>query len=54
MLMLELKSGKGRMSKEQVEFHLQAMTLKHTIHEVRSFKRFLEIAEEGERNGPKT
>jgi len=41
---LECKAAKGVMRKDQKEMKLQAMALGHEIYEVRSFKRFLEIA----------
>jgi len=43
VLWVELKSSKGRLSIEQKAMRLQFMHLGHEIHEVRSFKRFLEI-----------
>ena len=43
MLFIELKGGKGRKSKEQKEQALVFHHLKNTIHEIRSFKRFLQI-----------
>lgn len=43
VVFIELKAGKGRLSDEQKALHAQARYLGHEIHEVRSFKRFLEI-----------
>lgn len=41
---IELKACKGRLSAEQKEMRIRFMHLGHKIHEVRSWKRFLEIA----------
>ena len=43
VLFLELKAKRGRMSEEQKQMRLQFMALGHEIHELRSYKRFLEI-----------
>jgi hypothetical protein len=43
-LWLELKGSKGRLSEEQKLFRLQLVRLDHLFYEVRSFRRFLEIA----------
>jgi len=43
VLLVELKAAKGRMSDEQKRLKLQAMALGHEVHEVRSFRKFLEI-----------
>ena len=43
VLYLELKSASGRLSDEQKQLKLQFMALGHTIHEVRSYKKFLEV-----------
>ena len=40
---IELKAGKGRLSDEQKQLHLMAYQLGHDVHEVRSFKKFLEV-----------
>ena len=44
MLFLELKSAKGKLRKEQKALKMQAEWLGHTIHKVKSYKGFLEIA----------
>ena len=46
LLFLELKAGKGRLSLDQVHMKLKFMALGHEIHEVKSYKRFLEIIRE--------
>jgi len=43
VLFIELKAGKGRLSEEQKQIRLQFMALGHEIHEVRSYRRFLEL-----------
>lgn len=40
---IELKAGKGRMTEEQVKMRIRFLHLGHEIHEVRTWKRFLEI-----------
>ena len=45
VIFIELKSGSGRLSDEQKRLRLQFMALGHEIHEVRSFKRFLEVVQ---------
>jgi hypothetical protein len=44
-LYLELKSKSGRMSEEQEQLRLQLLALGHEVHEVRSYKRFLQVVE---------
>lgn len=46
-IVLELKARGNKLSKEQRETYRRIMYLGHEIHEVRSFKRFLEIVSEG-------
>ncbi len=41
--LIELKSSSGKLQKEQKELRLILNWLKHTVHVVRSYKRFLEI-----------
>jgi len=43
VLFLELKTGKGRLSDEQVKTKLKFMSMAHEWHVVRSYRRFLEI-----------
>lgn len=40
-LRFELKSAKGRLSDEQKRLRLQFLALGHTVHTIKSFKRFL-------------
>ena len=47
VLFIELKGKGGRLSEEQKQMKLQFMALGHEIHEVRSYKRFLEIVNAG-------
>ena len=42
-LRIELKAAHGRLSDEQKRLRLQFMALGHTIHTVKSYKRFLEL-----------
>ena len=42
-LWLELKSRNGRLRPEQQKVILQLLALGHEVHELKSFKRFLEI-----------
>jgi len=42
-LRMELKSSTGRLSDEQRQLRLQFLALGHSVHKVRSFKRFLEL-----------
>jgi len=44
VVFIELKSAKGYLRKEQKDLRIQFLHLGHEIHEVRTFKRFLEIA----------
>jgi hypothetical protein len=43
---MELKSGKGRLSEDQKEMKIRFLHLGHVLHEVRTWKRFMEIVEE--------
>lgn len=45
-LRIELKSAKGRLSDEQKRLRLQFLALGHTIHQIRSYKRFLVVISE--------
>lgn len=49
VLFIELKSSRGRLSPEQKHLRLQFMALGHRVHEVRSYKRFLEVLNEERR-----
>ena len=46
VLFIELKAAHGRLSPEQQQTKLQFMALGHKIHEIRSFKRFLEVVKD--------
>jgi hypothetical protein len=46
VLFLELKSSKGRLSESQKMMRLQFLNHKFIIHEVRSYRHFLELVEE--------
>jgi len=43
--LIELKGAAGKLRAEQQALHRQFMTLKHSIHVVKSFKRFIQIME---------
>jgi hypothetical protein len=43
-LWIELKAAKGRLSEDQKLFRLKLVRLDHLFYEIRSFKRFLQIA----------
>jgi len=45
VLFLELKTGKGKLSEDQVRIKLQFLALGQHWHEVRSFRQFLDIVE---------
>lgn len=45
VLFIELKSKRGRLSNDQKMMKLQFMALGHEIHEIRSYKAFLELTE---------
>ena len=46
-LFLELKAKGGRLSEEQKILRLQLMALGHQWHEIRSYRRFLEVVNGG-------
>jgi hypothetical protein len=43
VLWIELKGGKGRLSQEQKHMRLTFLALGHEIHEVRSYRAFLDL-----------
>jgi hypothetical protein len=43
VILVELKASGGKLRKEQRELKLQLNWLGHTVHVVRSFRRFLEV-----------
>lgn len=45
VLWIELKAARGKLSKEQKHLRQVFFYLRHDIHQVKSFKRFLEVAE---------
>jgi len=48
VLFLELKSKTGRLSEDQEKLKIMFLYLKANWHEVRSYKHFIEIVQEGE------
>jgi hypothetical protein len=49
-LQIELKAKRGRMSEEQKLFRLNLSRNGHVVHEVKSYKRFIEIVENSASN----
>lgn len=45
VLFLELKTGKGKLSEDQVKIKLQFLALGQEWHEVQSYRQFLDIVE---------
>ena len=45
VIFIELKSNRGRLTEDQKQMKLQFMAMGHQIHEVRSYRRFLEIVQ---------
>lgn len=43
---IELKAGKGRMTEDQIKMRIRFLHLGHMIHEVRTWKRFVEIVQD--------